>query len=110
MHKIISAQPEWETVLAPRILLGLWHTNFIPHAKVILPYCRRSYIGISLEVARKYFWDSCEVFSMHFAGLSTVDGERYARQTRRRGVSLLITIADLGRSVSRQASKSWYGP
>ncbi|KAI0921195.1 hypothetical protein AcW2_006246 [Taiwanofungus camphoratus] len=90
MHKIISAQPEWETVLAPRILLGLWHTNFIPHAKVILPYCRRSYIGISLEVARKYFWDSCEVFSMHFAGLSTVDGERFRKECKQAGKQIMV--------------------
>ena len=78
MHKIISAQPNWETDLAPRILVGLWHTTFIPHAKAYLPYCRRSYIGESIEIARKYFWDSVDVFSIKFAVLSTAEGEKYA--------------------------------
>ena len=77
MHDIISAQPDWETALAPRILLGLWHPRFIAFAKARLPYCRRSYIGNSIYVARKYFWKDCHAFSMSFGSLTTGDGERY---------------------------------
>src|SRR5258705_279610 len=76
MHDIISSQPDWETVLAPRILLGLWHPRFIAFAKARLPYCRRSYIGNSTHIARKYFWDDCHTFSMSFGTLTTADGER----------------------------------
>ena len=76
MHKIISAQPEWESALAPRILLGLWHTKFLEPAKTHVPYLRRSHIGANLAVARKYFWESCEVFSMNFGVLTSWDGER----------------------------------
>lgn len=79
MHEIISAQPNWQTDLAPRILLGLWHPRFIPHAKTILPYCKRSFIGLSTSVAKTYFWDSCEVFSINFHILASYGGQRYAR-------------------------------
>lgn len=77
MHNIISAQENWETVLAPRILLGLWHPTFIPHAKEHLPYCRRSHIGVDIGVARTYFWDNVEVFSMSFGSLTNAEGEKY---------------------------------
>ncbi|KAF9809831.1 hypothetical protein IEO21_07231 [Rhodonia placenta] len=90
MHAIISAQPDWETTLAPRILLGLWHTAFIAHAKAHLPYCRRSYIGNSIEIARKYFWDHCEVFSLKFAVLTTADGEKFRRECKTAGKKIMV--------------------
>ena len=64
MHKIISSHDGWETRLAPRILLGLWHPTFLPHAVEHLPYCRRSYIGEDTVLARKYFCDNVDAFSM----------------------------------------------
>lgn len=76
MHKHISSQPNWETDLAPRIILGLWHPRFLESAKAILPYCKRSYIGMSTELARKYFWRDCETFSVAFGALATGDGAR----------------------------------
>lgn len=78
MHNIISSHDGWQTELAPRILLGIWHTKFLSHAEKILPYCRRSHIGMNPALAKKLFWDSCEVFSMSFASLATAAGERYA--------------------------------
>lgn len=74
MHVIISEQPEWETKLAPRLLLGLWHPRFVAYAKARLPYCRRSHIGVSTTLAREYFWDDVEVFSMAFVALAGNDG------------------------------------
>ena len=56
----------------------MWHPRFLPHAEKILPYCRRSHIGVSPALVKKHFWDSCEVFSMAFASLATAAGERYA--------------------------------
>jgi phosphatidylglycerol phospholipase C len=76
MHEIITAQPDWESILAPRIVLGLWHPRFIEFAKARLPYCRRSYIGRSTYIARKYFWNDCDAFSIAFSALAT-DGEKY---------------------------------
>ncbi|KAI9513305.1 PLC-like phosphodiesterase [Russula earlei] len=76
MDRIISSYPEWETRLAPRIILGLWHPRFLSAAKVHLPYCQRSHIGASPDIARRYFWDACDAFSMWFPSLATADGER----------------------------------
>jgi len=95
MHAIISAQPDWETALAPRILLGLWHPAFIPHAKALVPYLRRSFIGISIELARKYFWDSCEVFSIAFPTLATMSGERFRKDCKAAGKKVMVwTVND----------------
>ncbi|KAI0036709.1 PLC-like phosphodiesterase [Vararia minispora EC-137] len=77
MHKIISSQPDWETKLAPRILLGLWHPKFLLPAKEILPRCRRSHIGARPAIARKYFWDHVDAFSMWFPAMTTTDGQRF---------------------------------
>jgi hypothetical protein len=76
MHDIISAQPNWETDLAPRLLLGLWHPRFLPFAVQRLPYCRRAHIGNSPYVARKYFWNDCDTFSMAFGCLVNADGQK----------------------------------
>lgn len=76
MHKTISAQEDWQNTLAPRIVLGLWHPRFIEAAKKYLPYCRRSHIGQSPYIAREYFWNDCEAFSMSFDALATSEGDR----------------------------------
>ncbi|TBU41465.1 PLC-like phosphodiesterase [Dichomitus squalens] len=95
MHNIISAQPDWETTLAPRILLGLWHPSFLPHAKKHLPYCRRSYIGQSIATARKYFWDSCDVFSIRFSTLAMADGAKFRKDCKAAGKKIMAwTVND----------------
>lgn len=90
MFTIISAQPEWETLLAPRIILGLWHPGFLSYAKVHLPYCRRSHIGRNLYVARKYFWDDCDIFSMSFPVLTSGDGQRFRMECNAAGKKLIV--------------------
>lgn len=75
MHTIISSHDGWETLLAPRIVLGLWHPRFLKPAERLLPYCRRSHIGISPRIAKQYFWDSCDSFSMAFGALATIEGD-----------------------------------
>ena len=77
MHEIISEQGDWQTALAPRVILGLWHPRFISAAIKIMPYLRRSYIGASITIAREYFWDSCQAFSIHFAALVTNEGAKF---------------------------------
>ncbi|KAA1466524.1 PLC-like phosphodiesterase [Dentipellis sp. KUC8613] len=90
MHAIISAQPDWEKKLAPRIILGLWHPRFLAPAEKYLPYCTRSHIGGSPLVARKYFWDSCDAFSMWFPSLSTVEGEKFRKECKASGKKLMV--------------------
>ena len=76
MNKIITLYPEWETKLTPRIILGLWHPRFVKAAKTHVPYFKRSHIGCAPDIARKYFWNECDAFSMWFPGLVTADGEK----------------------------------
>ncbi|KAJ8698661.1 hypothetical protein PTI98_005344 [Pleurotus ostreatus] len=90
MHTIISAHDGWETKLAPRILLGLWHPRFLPAAKSHLPYCRRSYIGCDTTLARKYFWADCDAFSMHFDSLTSGDGEKFRKECKAAGKQLMV--------------------
>ncbi|CAE6503256.1 unnamed protein product, partial [Rhizoctonia solani] len=90
MHAIISAQDEWETALAPRILLGLWHPKFIEPATRILPTLRRAHIGMNPHIARQYFWDSCESFSIDFGSLSSSEGEKFRKECKAAGKKLLV--------------------
>ncbi|KII94612.1 hypothetical protein PLICRDRAFT_169350 [Plicaturopsis crispa FD-325 SS-3] len=90
MDALITAQPDWEIDLAPRILLGLWHPRFIAYAKARLPYCRRSHIGESLDIARKYFWKDVQAFSMAFGSLTSADGEKFRRECKAEGKQLMV--------------------
>jgi len=90
MHAEISSHPDWETALAPRILLGLWHPRFLAFAKARLGYCRRSYIGNSPYVARKYFWRDVDTFSMAFSALTTVGGQRFRRECKAGGKRVMV--------------------
>jgi len=96
MHNIISSYDDWETTLAPRLTIGLWHPRFIPHAEKILPYCRRSHIGVSPALGKKHFWESCEVFSMSFASLATAAGERFRNSCKEAGKEIMVwTVNEL---------------
>ncbi|KAG8865148.1 hypothetical protein FRB96_000037 [Tulasnella sp. 330] len=90
IHNIISAQPDWEKVLAPRIVLGLWHPKFLKPAETHLPYLKRSHIGISPAFARQWFWDSCDAFSMSFFCLATAEGEAFRRDCQRAGKGIMV--------------------
>ncbi|KAJ7046853.1 PLC-like phosphodiesterase [Mycena alexandri] len=90
MHTAISAYPQWETLLAPRILLGIWHPRFIQPAKDILPYCRRSCISFSLWLARKYLWDDFDCLSIWMNALMTREGERFRADVKKAGKKLMV--------------------
>ncbi|KAL0070193.1 hypothetical protein AAF712_002683 [Marasmius tenuissimus] len=90
MHKIVSAQPDWENVLAPRLLLGLWHPRFLVYAKARMPYCDRSYLGNSPDMAKKFFWEDCGTMSMSFSSMAGKDGERFRKECRAAGKKLMI--------------------
>jgi len=78
---LIKAEMErfsgWETVLAPRLVLGLWHPKFLEPAATILPFMRRFCISMSIPEIRKYFWNHCQGFSVWYRQLDTPDGARF---------------------------------
>jgi len=90
MHATISAQPGWETALAPRIILGLWHPRFLPAALEHVPYLQRAHIGLSPDIAREFFWDTCDSFSMNFRSLCTVAGEKFRRDCAAAGKKVMV--------------------
>ncbi|KDQ08240.1 hypothetical protein BOTBODRAFT_38071 [Botryobasidium botryosum FD-172 SS1] len=90
MNDIIVSYPSWGTVLAPRIILGLWHPKFIAPAHKELPYLRRAHIGTSPSFARTYFFDSCEAFSMSFASLCTPEGTKFREDCQKAGKSVMV--------------------
>ncbi|KAH8834241.1 PLC-like phosphodiesterase [Flagelloscypha sp. PMI_526] len=90
MHNIISSYDGWETHLAPRLVLGLWHPKFVPLAKEQLGYCRRSFLGNDLAVARKFFFKECDTFSVEFGALTTADGEKFRREIKDAGKKLMV--------------------
>jgi len=95
MHTIISSHDGWEEKLAPRILLGLWHPKFLGPAKDILPYCRRSHIGSMPAIARKYFWEHVDAFSMWFPAMTTSDGQRFLAECKAAGKDVMVwTVND----------------
>ncbi len=97
MHAIISSHDGWETLLAPRIVLGLWHPRFLKPAEKLLPYCRRSHIGISPRIAKQYFWDSCDSFSMAFSALATMEGDTCVKvRLVQHEISLTLFIPSVG--------------
>lgn len=90
MHKVISSHKNWETELAPRIVLGLWHPRFIGPAMNHLPYCTMSHIGASPYIARTYFWEHCSAFSMNFGSMATIEGDRFRKDLKAAGKKLMV--------------------
>jgi phosphatidylglycerol phospholipase C len=87
---VITAQPNWETELAPRIILGLWHPKFIVPAKKYLPSIQLSHIGMSTRVAREFFWESCDAFSLSFPSLLSAGGEKFRRECKAAGKKIMV--------------------
>jgi len=94
IHEIISAQPNWETELAPRIILGLWHPKFIAPARRLLPLLSLAHIGMSVRFAREYFWDTCEAFSMNFSCLVGKEGDVFREDCKRSGKKVMLWTVD----------------
>ncbi|KAJ7596457.1 PLC-like phosphodiesterase [Mycena floridula] len=90
IHKVLSAYPEWETTLAPRILLGLWHPRFIGPAKEILPSCRRSSISFSLSMTKAYLWRDVDCVSVWFRALMGPEGQQFRDAVKKAGKKLMV--------------------
>ncbi|GAA6063176.1 hypothetical protein JCM10212_003111 [Sporobolomyces blumeae] len=85
IHELVIAHDDYETKLAPRLVLGLWHPKYVEPAREILPYLRLAHIGLSPAIARRYFWDACQFFSMNFSCLVTSDGAAFREECKRAG-------------------------
>lgn len=62
--------PDWETQLAPRVVLGFWSQLDIKYAKATLPRCPRAYVGWGTMIGERNFWDECTVFAIDYPVLS----------------------------------------
>ena len=74
MHNVLVQYPDWETELAPRLILGVWTPQFVKPAKRMFPQCRLGYIGATSFV--QSFFDDCDAFSLPFVFLVTWEGRR----------------------------------
>jgi len=100
-----SKHASWETVLAPRLILGLWHPLFLKAAYDHLPLLRRYHIGFSPNVVRTYFWDACDGFSINFALLMGKEGQKFLQQCREAGKEICVwTVNDPG---EMKVAMSW---
>jgi len=89
MRTILSQHDKWETTLAPRLILGLWHPKFIPAALSLLPSLKRCFIGIDLDLAQApVFWDACHAYSIAFPMLATAYGAAFRARCRQGGKEL----------------------
>lgn len=50
-----------------------------------MPHLRRAHIGMSPSIARTYFWNSCDTFSMNFACLVTDEGVKFRKEVQAAG-------------------------
>lgn len=85
MKDIIESYPNWQTLLAPRIILGIWHPTFIAPAARILPFLPRYAISMSIPEARTYFFTHCQGLSIHFPALASADGQLLLQQCKEVG-------------------------
>ena len=108
MARIIATHDNWETDLAPRLILGIWHPLFLKAACKYLPLLQRYHIGFSTNIVKKsagclfsphqadaflalrYFWDACHGFSINFALLMGVGGQEFLRQCREAGKEICV--------------------
>ena len=78
------------TLLYDPLVLGLWHPKYVEPARDILPYLRLAHIGLSPSIARRYFWDACQSFSMNFSCLVTSDGAAFREECKKAGKDICV--------------------
>ncbi|KAI5449311.1 hypothetical protein NCC49_004813 [Naganishia albida] len=85
----------WQTLLAPRLILGIWHPKFIKPAQIHLPFLPRYAICMSVPTVREYFFKHCNGFSMYFPTLLSAEGEAFRRECAARGKKITVwTVND----------------
>ena len=95
MARIIALHENWETELAPRLILGLWHPLFLKSAYKHLPLLKRFHIGFSPSIVRKFFWDHCDGFSICFPLLMGPEGQAFLHECKEAGKDICVwTVND----------------
>jgi len=95
MARIIATHEKWETLLAPRLILGLWHPLFLKAAYQYLPLLRRYHIGFSMQIVKRFFWDACDGFSIAFPLLMGWEGQAFLKECRDAGKEVCVwTVND----------------
>lgn len=72
-------------MLAPRIILGVWHPKFLEPAARILPHVTRYCISMSIPQVKTYFWDQCDGFSVYYHALAGPDGAAFLAECAKAG-------------------------
>jgi glycerophosphoryl diester phosphodiesterase len=90
MARIVQQYDNWENLLAPRLILGLWHPLFLKAAYKHLPLLKRFHIGFSPSIVRKFFWDHCDGFSICFPLLMAPDGQAFLEECRAAGKEICV--------------------
>lgn len=90
MDKIVRKFPGYETQLAPRLILGLWHPKFIAPAKKHVPTLSLAHIGSSPADALRYFWKDCSAFSLNFPALATDEGQRFLQRAKEEKKDVMV--------------------
>ncbi|POW16412.1 hypothetical protein PSHT_06722 [Puccinia striiformis] len=82
-------------LLSPRLVLGMYHPKFLEPAARLLPDLKRIHIGVSPSMARNYFWEACEGFSMKFSCLVGWEGLLFRKDCQKAGKSIMVwTVND----------------
>jgi len=103
IKEIISSYDDWEALLAPRLVLGLWHPKYLEPAKRLLPQLARAHIGMSPGLARKFFWEDCQSFSMNFGCLVGGDGEKFRHECKAAGKDFFVWTVNSRREMIKAA-------
>lgn len=79
----IEKYANWQNVLAPRLILGIWHPKFLQPALEILPYLPRFAISMSIPQVRQYFFNNCHGFSLMYEVLASKKGEEFREECKK---------------------------
>ncbi|RSH95433.1 hypothetical protein EHS25_000523 [Saitozyma podzolica] len=104
VRDVIQGFPNWQTTLAPRVVLGLWHPKFLQPASTLLPYLPRYAISMSLPQSRRYFWDTVHGFSVYYEALATADGQRFLAECHAAGKGVCAWTVN-GREEMRECAR-----
>jgi len=95
MRAVLSTHENWETTIAPRLILGIYHPKFVAHAMTILPNVKMCFIGIHLTLAqRPLFWEACDAFSIPFPFFTTAEGDRFRQRCKSEGKYIIAWMCN----------------
>jgi phosphatidylglycerol phospholipase C len=95
IRAVLSTHENWETTIAPRLILGICHPRFVAHAMTILPNIKICFIGIHLTLAQcPLFWEACDAFSIPFPVFTTAEGDRFRQRCKSEGKHIIVWMCN----------------